>query len=165
MKANRRNELEARQVGWGAFGFRGFGLLVVALALTSAASASAQTCRNLSTTPISFGSYNVFSSAPLDASGTITYRCSHRLAPVISLSTGISGTYNPRQMAGSGTLQYNLYLDAARTTIWGNGTGGTSVLNAPSGRSRTVSVYGRIFPLQDAAVGSYSDTVAVTINF
>ncbi len=68
-------------------------------------------------------------------------------------------------MTGASALQYNLYLDAARTTIWGNGSGGTSTLNAPSGGNQTVSVYGRVFPLQDVSVGICSDSILVTINY
>ena len=33
------------------------------------------------------------------------------------------------------------------------------------GGTTTVPLYGRIFALQDAAVGSYSDTIVVTFNF
>jgi len=35
----------------------------------------------------------------------------------------------------------------------------------PSGNASSIPLYGRIFALQDAAVGSYSDTVTVTFNF
>ncbi len=149
----------------GARAARALRLLLCALALAAAQPAAAQTCRNVSTTPVSFGSYNVFSPTPLDAAGSISYQCPAVLSPVISLSTGASGSYNPRQMTGLCALQYNLYLDAARTVIWGNGSSGTSVLNAPSGGNMTVSVYGRVFPLQDVAVGSCSDSVVVTINY
>jgi spore coat protein U-like protein len=31
--------------------------------------------------------------------------------------------------------------------------------------NRTVTVYGRVFPLQDVAVGAYSDTITITAIF
>ncbi len=164
MWANERNTRRGPALP-GARAARALRLLLGALALAAASPAVAQTCRNVSTTPVSFGVYNPFSATPLDAAGTISYRCSASLSPVISLSTGASGSYSPRQMTGPCALQYNLYLDAARTTIWGNGSGGTSVLNAPSGGNRTVTLYGRVPPLQDAAVGNCSDSVLVTINY
>ena len=71
--------------------------------------------------------------------------------------------------SGSNTLNYNLYRDAARTTIWGDGSGGTSFFQVsvlpllPT--SGTVTVYGRIPALQDAHTGSYSDSIVATITF
>lgn len=47
---------------------------------------------------------------------------------VVTLSTGISGTYAARTMvSGPNTLTYNMYVDTARTQIWGDGSPGTSV--------------------------------------
>ncbi len=65
-------------------------------------------------------------------------------------------------------LNYNLYLDAARTTIWGDGTGGTQVYsnaNPPNNTNVTVTIYGRIPASQDVSAGSYTNTVTATINF
>ena len=45
-------------------------------------------------------------------------------------------------------LNYNVYTDAQRTIIWGDGTAGTQVFteNAqPNNHPVTVPVYGRIF--------------------
>ncbi|HET8562425.1 MAG TPA: spore coat protein U domain-containing protein [Candidatus Binatia bacterium] len=59
-------------------------------------------------------------------------------------------------------------MDAARTLIWGDGTGGTyvySVTNPPLNQNVTVTVYGRIPPRQNVRAGSLSSTVSVIINF
>jgi spore coat protein U-like protein len=150
----------------GAQGWRALLLLSSAIALATAARASAApSCRNLSATAVTFGNYNPLSAVPLDAAGTISYDCPPPTAPVITLSTGQSSSYTPRRMQGPGLLQYNLYLDAARTVIWGDGTGGSSVLNGPSGIRTTVPIYGRIFPRQDVVAGAYFDVIIVTINF
>ncbi len=47
-------------------------------------------------------------------------------------------------------LSYQLYSNAARTTVWGNGTGGTVTVSARLVRQSTqnFTVYGRIPALQ-----------------
>ncbi len=61
-------------------------------------------------------------------------------------------------------LAYNIYLDAARTVVWGDGAGGTQTLEVQNG-DRSVSFYGRISAGQDVAAGPYSDAIVVTFNF
>jgi spore coat protein U-like protein len=125
---------------------------------------------SISSTSVIFGNYNVFNGSNLDSTGTITYRCNATAANVsISLSTGLSSTYSPRVMAkGAETLAYNLYRNAARTTIWGDGTGGTAVYfraNPPNNRNVNVTIFGRVFAGQDVSAGPFDDTIAATINF
>ena len=70
--------------------------------------------------------------------------------------------------SGGNSLSYNLYLNAARTTIWGDGSGGTSVhgpVAAPLLGSVTVNVFGRITARQNVGVGAYSDVIVATINY
>jgi len=69
---------------------------------------------------------------------------------------------------GASTLNYNLYLDAARTTIWGDGTGGTQnffVRNPTNNQDVSIPLYGRIPAGQSTSAGNYSNTLTVTINF
>jgi spore coat protein U-like protein len=86
---------------------------------------------------------------------------------VVWLSTGSSGSYAARTLrSGAFELPYNLYLDAARTQVWGDGSAGTFTDSPnPGNVTRTIPVYGRIPPLQDAAAGTYSDTIVVTFVF
>lgn len=124
---------------------------------------------SITTTGVAFGSYNVFAAAPVDSTGSVRYQCSGgSVIFTISLSRGASSTFQPRRMAsGTDTLSYNLYLDAARISIWGDGTGGTAWFTATSvtGKPATATIFGRIPAGQDVAVGSYSDTIVVTIQF
>jgi spore coat protein U-like protein len=67
-------------------------------------------------------------------------------------------------------LNYNLFLDSNRSTIWGDGTGSTSYVSAGSllavGTSnRQYTVYGRVPAGQDRGAGSYTDTIVVTLNY
>jgi spore coat protein U-like protein len=119
---------------------------------------------------VTFGAYNVFNGSPLDSTGQFSLRCNggDRDATFsISLSRGGTGTYTARRLtSGAEFLLYNLYRDAARTIVWGDGTGGTQVTTGQyNGVRLYFSVFGRIPALQDAAVGTYSDTVTVIINF
>jgi spore coat protein U-like protein len=150
------------------------GLLVlaaVAAAFFVASAAEAQSCSISTVSGVSFGSYDALNASPLDQTGAISYQCSilYIGTVTVDLSTGGSGTYSSRQMhKGAATLGYNLYRDAARTTVWGNGTGGTSrygpvlpLLGIPN----TLTIYGRIPGRQTSPVGAYTDTVVATINF
>jgi len=142
-----------------------------AIWLLSATSAWAQAAScTISVTSVAFGNYNVFTTTADDSTGTITYRCNSTAMNIsISLSDGSSSTYSPRTLRkGSEILQYNLYRNAARTTIWGNGTGGTSVYTLANPANNTninVTIYGRIPAQQDVSAGSYTDTVSAVINF
>jgi spore coat protein U-like protein len=132
--------------------------------------AQAATCTIGSVTSLAFGSYNVYSAAPLDSAGTINYDCVPANAPVgVSLSAGTAGSFNPRQLySGANTLGYNIYVNAARTTVWTSTpvtTFATGQCQGQCGNGVYVSYYGRIFAQQDAATGAYSDTITVTINF
>lgn len=124
-------------------------------------------------TGVNFGNYDVFVATALNSTGSITVTCD--LVPPVDVTISIgpspnSGVLNPRQMkllAGSDLLNYNLFTDAARTQIWGDGTGGTTTIflkNVPKNRPKTVTVYGSISPNQNVSIGSYSDLLTVTIT-
>ena len=143
---------------------------VVGLLLLLGAAVPARAACTISTTTLAFGSYNVFATTPLDSTGTVTYRCTPiGLLIQISLDRGGAPTFNPRRMLrGAEPLNYNLYRDAARTTIWGDGTGGTqiySVIVTPPARPVDVPIYGRIPVGQDVTAGPYTNTITATINF
>jgi spore coat protein U-like protein len=133
--------------------------------LLSARSASAEGCV-VNATGIAFGSYNVYSTAPADSTGTITYECTGGGKTPIQIGLMPGSGNSPTLQSGSERLAYNLYLNAARTAVWGAGSNGTQYFTGE--RSRTpvsVPVFARIPAEQDVAVGSYSDTVTVVINF
>ena len=120
---------------------------------------------------VSFGSYDVFASSPVDAAGSISFSCTGVGASdtiVIELSRGNAGAWSRTLLHGSDALGYNLFLDAARQTIWGDGTSGTShygPVTPASGVTITVPVYGRSSAGQNVPIGSYGDTVVATILF
>src|SRR5215472_15105355 len=147
-------------------------LLIALLATAAVASLSfsALAVCSLSSTSISFGTYDVFSTSPLDTNGSIVYRCGNADNNIsISLDRGGASSFNPRRMLnGSQVLNYTLYLDAARTIIWGDGTGGTQtyfIKNPANNQDVTVPLYGRVPTGQSVSKGPYSNTITVTINF
>ncbi len=145
-------------------------MLLATAALVIAVSGAEAAC-TITTTAVSFGSYNVFAGSADDGTGQITYRCTGPPTPLVTiqLDKGGSTSFSPRQMRrGSETLNYNLYLDSTRSTIWGDGTGGTQTYsrsNPPNGQNINVSVFGRVPAGQDVSAGTYSATVTATIFF
>lgn len=142
-------------------------LASAALACAGVAADARAACTILASAGPAFGAYDPVAARPLDAAGSISYTCSPR-KPAVWLSTGSSGTYSARTLRSGGeVIAYNLYLDAARTLVWGDGSAGTSV-DVPSPapiNQKTLPVYGRIPAGQDAASGTYSDTIVVTFAF
>lgn len=145
-------------------------MIRVAVALLLVAAPARAQCVIDGVTGTAFGTYDTFSASPLDTSGSVIYRCLVALTITIDLSTGSSAAYAARTMTrigGGGTLTYNLYTDATRLVIWGNGANGTGrygpVLGLLTGVS--VPIFGRVPARQDVATGDYSDTVIVTLNY
>lgn len=151
-RCTRRNLLA---VGAGAL------LLLCSLKVTAQCSAS--------TIGVAFGTIDPFSASTVDSTGTITVTCLVVNSYSVSLSTGASGTYSPRTLvSGANTLNYNLFLNSARSTIWGDGTGGTSLVSGSIGLlllPNNHTIYGRIPGGQNLASGSYSDTITVTVTY
>lgn len=122
-----------------------------------------------------FGNYNPVSPSNLDTSGTIQLTCIAvvvgNVSYTISLNAGQGGSFAPRMMTDSvHNLNYNLYTDATYTSIWGNGTGGTSTVSDSMpillvASSKSYSVYGRIPASQSVPTGVYSDTITVTVTY
>jgi len=123
----------------------------------------------ISATDVDLGAYDPGSAS--DGTGTITYQCTPGLSPAISLDSGQNGGGNPndRQMSngGSGLLGYNIYQDDTFSTLWGDGTDGSSTDPVTAdGNSDTVTAYVTA-PSGQTLVpsGSYTDTVTATINW
>jgi spore coat protein U-like protein len=148
--------------------------LIGALAVVAVwpARADAASCTITEVQGVAFGAYAPFSGASATATGYVTYVCSlfNILDRVtLDLSTGSSGTYLPWRtlMSGPRALNYNLYLDATYTQLWGNGSGSTFHFGPqplPILPTR-VYIYGYIPPSQNAWQGSYADTITITMNF
>jgi spore coat protein U-like protein len=132
---------------------------------------------------LSFGTYEPTAPQANDSTGRADVTCNwaggsraNKLVLYqLTLSTGNSGDYNQRQMfSGSDRLPYNLFIDAARARIWGDGSSGTGIgsgsMRIGSGQgnrtdTRDHTIYGRIPAQVDVNSGSYNDTIYVTLIF
>lgn len=144
---------------------------VVSLALAAGPVQAAIQCSIGSVSAVAFPDYDVFRGVPTDAQGSVTYSCLGvgQNTVTIDLTAGRAGQFNPRQMsASSEALPYNLFLDAGRGTIWGDGGGGTArygPFQPPNNSPVVVPIFGRIPPGQNATPGTYTDSVTLTLNF
>ena len=131
---------------------------------------------------VNFGTYDPAVAAPDDSVGSVTVTCRHvsggaeRVRYSVMLSNGLRGTSAAtRAMStGTGRLGYNVFMDPARSQVWGDGTGGTVIASGAmtvgpgagnSTQTVTQPIYGRIPQLQDAVPGTYADTLLVTLTF
>jgi len=122
---------------------------------------------------LSFGTYNPGSSS--SSSATIDVGCDWFLDQLPSfsmrLSKGASATYAPRTMIkAANTLQYNIYTNSGRTTVWGDGTAGTSTISYTDPflggvNSISYTAYGFVPSGQLVSPGAYSDTVVVSVVY
>lgn len=151
-----------------------FAVGVVPSATADAAGCLVCIC-SVSTTPLSFGTYNPAASSPTTATATISATCLSLSLPMtatvdLALSAGTSGNAAARQMAnGTARLNYNIYQDAGYATVWGNNSnGGTSQSMSISNLLNwnvSKTAYGRIPAGQYVKTGAYTDSVVVTFTF
>lgn len=109
-------------------------IAVLTLAISACASANADPTCTVSASGVAFGNYNPLANANADGTGSVSVTCtgSATVTYTIGASTG-SGAYLARKLvSGSQTLNYNVYVDNTRTTIWGDGSSGTSLLSETS---------------------------------
>jgi spore coat protein U-like protein len=147
----------------------------VAIVASQNSFALLQSC-GVSATSVNFGTYNPLSATATQATGTVTVTCEVLLVGLfvswtVTLSTGSSGTYSVRQLqSGAHTLSYNLYTNSARTSVWGDGTNGTSVASGNpflivGSNTVNYTVYGSVPAAQDRPAGNYTDTLTVTMIY
>lgn len=123
--------------------------------------------------PLVFGTYMPMTTSHLDVTGQVDVRCQAQPGSFsVMLSAGGSGDPLNRVMtAGIGDiLAYNLFLDAARTQVWGDGSPPTlfaTGVRTSGGRPSfyTFPIYGRIFANQAPDTGTYADNIVVTVLF
>jgi len=147
-------------------------LLAAAMAAALIVGSPADAC-TISATGVTFGIYDPRAAGADDGTGTISLSCHpNDQNPNVALGTGGSGSFSPREMQnGVWQLNYNLYTTSARTTVWGDGSGGTASVTLSGGsvsggrRRFSRDIFGRIPALQNVGAGTYTDTVVVTVTF
>src|SRR6185295_17128157 len=111
--------------------------------------ARAGNCSCTTTTLNIMAPYSVFSTTALQTSVALSVTCNGNATYNVSFSTGNSGSYATRRLdqAAGDSLNYNIYTDTARSTVWA----GTNVLvfNASGSQTFSQDLYLSLFPLQD----------------
>lgn len=155
-------------------------LVCVAL-LLGACSARAETiCRFVSAPGLAFGVYDATSSVPTDSLTNVRVTCERNGGPQLVTLTMRLGpgsnsssvqTRRMNQLGGSDYLNYGLYSDVSRSVVWGmsdnvNTVSQTISIAVPNkgSESATFTIYGRIPALQDVRVGTYADSVGITLT-
>jgi len=157
-------------------------LALLLLPALSAPAAAVLSC-NFTITDVSFGNVNVIGGSNVDVTATVSVNCSGgssnanvRICP--SIGDGTAGANSStRQMSGptSTELNYQLYSNSSRTTIWGAYSDGFSsspptinlTLNSSGNGSTTRTIYARVPSGQiTVPAGSYTSSfTTVHTNF
>lgn len=161
-------------------GIVGLVLMVSSIAFAGTATANLSVTATInanctiSTGTVGFGSYDPIvtnATTALNGTGSVITTCTNASPVTITLgqgtnpNTGSTDAAPLRRMKnGTSYLNYSLYSDTARTTVWGN-TGATGVASTGTGSAVTATVYGAVASGQNQPAGSYSDTVVATVTF
>ena len=140
----------------------------VVLASADSNAAPPEGCIFMNVQGMSFGNYATNSPDPLDTVSTLLYRCPNVTQPIrMELSRGNSGSFRRSMRVRNSVMEYNLYLDAGHSRIWGDGSSGTNVYMAgPTGNgTQKVSIFGRIPPGQKLRAGEYRDLLVLTLLY
>jgi spore coat protein U-like protein len=155
-------------------------LLVALMLVCASGAAQGQNCSVTLSGNLAFGTYTLVAAA--DGATTLTVRCrqinqapNRTVSYAVKLTSG-PGSFVNRVMANLAqpgeTLGYNLFRDAARSVVWGDGSSGTTfptgqfVFNPPSfgnDQQAQFTVYGRIPANQNPAAGHYQTGSPITV--
>lgn len=160
-------------------------LALVALCGTQRAEATT-TCAVTSITNVAFGAVDPTGTF-VDTTATLNYNCTYNgilgalygtyVTACASLGADDLGNFAPRTMidASGDRMQYQLYKDSTRTTVWGVLTNATytartfnmsiGILSNGVAVSGNVTIYGRVPALQsNLSPGSYAATLASSLT-
>lgn len=124
----------------------------------------------VSATNIDFGQVGTITTA-VNSTGVITATCNKGTPYTLSLDAGqgAGASVNARKLTrtgGTDILSYALYSSAARTSIWGDGNGGTSTVGGTgTGAAQTNTIYATLLAPASVPPGVYVDTVVATVTY
>ncbi|WP_353227667.1 spore coat U domain-containing protein [Novosphingobium sp.] len=123
----------------------------------------------MSATAMNFGQVGTAGVATMQTNSTsaITVTCTNGGSYSVSLDGGQNGVAAQRNIkSGLNTLNYDLYKDAARGTVWTNVT--APVVGTGIATAQIIPIYGRIAAGQPYSSGNgtdFTDTVVVTLTY
>src|SRR5205807_9688457 len=125
------------------------------------------TCTINSASTLNFGTVGVLASNT-DQTSTIQVTCTNTTPYNIGLDagTGSGATVAVRKLtSGGATVNYSLYSDSGRTTVWGTTISTDTVAITGNDSAQCYTVYVRIPPLSTPAPRSYGDTITVSVTY
>ena len=130
-------------------------------------SVTLQASWSVTAAPLNFGTVGVLTSA-VNATTNLSVACTYTTPYTVSLSAGAASgaTTTTRAMTqGASKVYYSLYQNAAMTQNWGNNIGVDTVAGTGTGSAQSIPVYGQVPAQTTPTIGSYSDTILVTVNY
>jgi spore coat protein U-like protein len=117
----------------------------------------------LSASTLTFNAMPTGTTAGTDAAADISVSCSQGTAYQISLSQGSNFSGGRRMANGSSYINYELYSDPARSTVWST----SQVISfTGNGSAQSHTIFGRVPAGQSVPnTGSYADTIVATISY
>jgi spore coat protein U-like protein len=125
-------------------------------------------CLINSASNLSFGNSQGVITGNVDATSTIVVQCTNTTAYDIGLDAGVGAgaSVTTRKLTGGGaTINYSLYTNPGRSTVWGNTVLTDTVPATGNGSAQSYTVYGRIPVQATPAPNAYSDTITVTVTY
>lgn len=117
---------------------------------------------------VNFGSHPLLNSN-IDAQGNLSVQCTNSTPFNIALSAGngSGATVTSRKMTGPGgaTINYQIFRDGGMSQNWGQTIGSDTYAATGSGLLTLKPVYGRVPPQSTPQVGTYTDTLLVTLTY
>jgi spore coat protein U-like protein len=121
-----------------------------------------------------FGTINMNAQRVEGGMATLLVTCRGKIGERVNLHlrlTSGDGDFRQRIMrSGTDVLPYNLYLDASRLQVWGDGSqstgelSGSVVLSGPV-YSHSYPVFARLLSTSSAKAGPYSDALVVQLDY
>lgn len=126
----------------------------------------------VSATNLNFGSGVGLLTAAVNGSSTLSVTCSNSTPYTVGMDGGnVAGsTVATRLMAGTTagntgtTMQFQLYSDSGRTTVWGNSSG-SWVSGTGSGAAQTLNFYGQVPAQNTPKPDTYQTTITATVTY
>lgn len=101
--------------------------------------------------------------------GSIVITCTPGINISVAMDYGLHGGNSAQRYvmnaAGTRSLPYQLYRDAARTEVWGTGAQALNITAFPT-TTQTYTVYARYFGAKPLPpTGQYSDSITVSLTY
>ncbi len=142
------------------------GSLTGSTSVSFAASATVLKSCNVSAGNLDFGAVGDLNTV-VDGQSMLSVQCSRGIGYTVALDGGLAGASDPtaRTMTTGGqAVTYGLYQNSGRTTPWGTAAS-TTLGGTGTAAAQAIPVYGRVPVQATPPVGTYSDTVVVSITY